>query len=54
MYRLPSTRKEALKTETIRYYTGELCERGHRASRYTHNGMCEECSNYEISKKYSR
>ena len=38
-----SSRREAVKAKSVRYYTGKLCPRGHIADRYTSNGQCVEC-----------
>jgi len=37
------TRLEAMAHGDIRYYTGELCSRGHRAERYTSSRTCVKC-----------
>lgn len=37
------SRSEAAASGFGRYFTGELCERGHASQRYTANGLCVEC-----------
>lgn len=39
---LPSTRAEAIKQGSKRYFTGKRCKRGHVAERYV-SGPCVEC-----------
>ena len=40
---LPSTRREAIRSESKYYYTGKKCKHGHTSLRITKNGYCEEC-----------
>lgn len=47
-------RAQARSDGVSKYKTGKPCRNGHTAERYTHNGMCVECSkehgqNYELS-----
>jgi len=42
---LPSTRKEALRVRSTRYFTGLACVHGHMSDRYTATGGCCECVN---------
>jgi len=41
---LPTSRKEAKKAGTDRYFTGKLCPKGHMSERYTSWSSCVECT----------
>jgi hypothetical protein len=36
-------RSTAIASGAMRYYTGKPCKHGHKAERWTLNGMCVEC-----------
>lgn len=44
-------RNEAIKQNSVRYFTAKPCKRGHVAERHTVNGTCVVCSNDERHKK---
>ncbi len=41
---LPTNRSEASESDSLYFYTGRPCNRGHNAPRYTSTGLCLECS----------
>lgn len=41
---LPSSRREALSSGQMYYFTGAPCMKGHSAKRYAMNSTCVECS----------
>ena len=43
MENTPKTRKEALATDSLYYFTGKPCKNGHVARRFTKNRNCEDC-----------
>lgn len=43
MSNLPSTRAEAGRTGSDKYFTGKACRNGHLAERYTQSGTCRLC-----------
>lgn len=45
-------RKEAIRTNSKKYFTGIHCKHGHIAKRTTSNGTCIECSNIRSNKHY--
>lgn len=38
------TREKAIKSETVKYYTGSHCINGHVSQRYTASGLCVSCN----------
>lgn len=46
------TRKEAKAQGLLRYFTGTACKHGHRAERFTSNGVCVECNDMHNQKRY--
>ena len=40
---LPKTRLEAQRKDTVYYYNGHKCTKGHREKRYTGTGICSVC-----------
>ena len=49
--RLPPSRKEALKVNAKRYFTGKPCKYGHVDDRKTSNGRCVECDRLDSLKR---
>lgn len=49
---LPNSRKEAVKTRSIAYYTGLPCKHGHIDSRYTNTGICYQCKRNRAIRDY--
>lgn len=54
---LPVSRKEALKTNSKFYFTGQACFRGHITKRFAGCGCCVECkpinkADYRKTDKY--
>jgi hypothetical protein len=55
---LPSSRKDAIRLNSIHYFTNKPCKNGHVAKRYAKCGLCEIClkkihkPNKEYSEKY--
>lgn len=49
---LPQTKKEALQTGQIYYFTGIPCRHGHLSPRYSKNDQCVECRRISARKKY--
>lgn len=45
-----TSRAEALKAGNAFYFTGEQCEAGHRAERFTATGTCVECERLASAK----
>lgn len=45
-----TSRAEALKAGNAFYFTGERCEAGHRAERFTATGTCVECERLASAK----
>lgn len=41
--KLPTSRKEAMRQGTTRYFTGKPCKHGHIAERLVSTGACDEC-----------
>jgi hypothetical protein len=42
---LPTSRADALATNSPKYFTGKPCRNAHVAARYTSSGTCQECVN---------
>lgn len=52
---LPASRKDAIATGAIHYFTGKPCKRGHVASRWASGGHCAECEReYKNSPEYRK
>lgn len=47
------TRDQAIAAESLIYFTGRLCERGHIALRYVSRSECLKCKNAKDAKKIS-
>jgi hypothetical protein len=45
------SRRDAHAKGLKRFFTGQLCQRGHLAERYTSNGCCVECQVYNTPNK---
>jgi hypothetical protein len=40
---LPTSRDEAMRLNSPKYFTGTACKHGHFAPRYTQSGTCQDC-----------
>ena len=53
LYRLPISRATAREYRAKTYFTGELCEYGHRAGRKTCNHCCYACDRLKDARRYT-